>query len=190
MDWRRFVLRSLMVGIGLAPWGQVRGNAPGAGSAPAPTALPWRSLQAPCLPAPGAVYVNKRSVLGRLPANTPIAIASEADFTKQLGCPSGVDWTRERLVLLLLQVGNMDAIRLEQAVQAGEQPSLRFRITCGAGYDDGKPRLAGSHVFFALLLPAASTPIDVKYRYFNVQTARYERVLSGCSMVPRAHPQH
>lgn len=187
---RRLFLLSLMVGISLAPWGQVRGNEPVAGSAPAPTPLPWRSLRAPCLPAPGALYVNKRSVLGRLPPNRPIEISSEADFTKQLGCPSGVDWTRERLVLLLLQVGSMDAIRLEQAAHAGEQPSLRFRITCGAGYDDGKPRLSGSHVFFAILLPASSAAIDVQYRYFNVQTARYENVLSACSKVPRAQPRH
>lgn len=181
-----FWLSSLTVLIGPAPWSTARGSAPTATSAPAPSPLAWRSLRAPCLPAPGPVYVSKRSALGRLTPNAPIEISSEASFSERFGCPSGVDWTRERLVLLLLQVGSMDAIRLDQATDAGGAHSLRFRVTCAAGYDDGARGIAGSHVFFALLLPASFSAIDVKYKYFNVQTSKYQNVMTDCAKVPRA----
>lgn len=132
------------------------------------------------------MYVSKRSALGRLTPNAPVEISSEAGFSERFGCPSGVDWTKERLVLLLLQVGSMDAIRLDQPTDAGGTYSLRFRVTCAAGYDDGVGGIAGSHVFFAILLPASLPAIDVKYKYFNVQTSKYQNMLTDCAKVPRA----
>ena len=166
----------------LLPWCPAHADAP---TSKAPT-VAWRPLRAPCLPPPGPVHASRWPALQRLKGNAPVEVRGEAEFTSLLGCASGVDWRRERLVLLLLQVGHMGAVRLEQAADSGTSLALRVRITCGAGYDDGKGGLAGSHVFFGILVPASSSALGVEYRYANVRTTRYSSVLRDCAKVPRA----
>ena len=156
---------------------------PTSGTAP-PVA--WRPLRAGCLPASGAVYASRWPALRRLEANVPVEVRGEAEFVSRLGCASGVDWRKERLVLLLLEVGSMDAIRLEQVVDSGTTLAVRVRVTCGAGYDDGVPGLAGSHVLFGIVVPATSSVLDVKYRYVNVETSKYSSVVRDCGKIPRS----
>jgi hypothetical protein len=66
-------------------------------------------------------------------------VSSESGFVDLFGCASGVDWSTERLVLLLLEVRHMDAIRVSQLTLQNEKLRLRIRVDCGAGYDDHFP---------------------------------------------------
>lgn len=179
---RARLVSALVVFVALLPWRPAHADAP---TGKAPT-VAWRPLRAPCLPAPGPVYASRWPALQRLKGNAPVEVRGEAEFASLLGCASGVDWRRERLVLLLLQVGNMDAVRLEQAADSGTSLALRVRITRGAGYDDGSRGLAGSHVFFGILVPASASALGVEYRYANVRTARYSSVMRDCARVPRS----
>jgi hypothetical protein len=136
------------------------------------------------------VYKTQWRSLKRLSANGPLELTSESGFTELFGCASGVDWSKERLVLLLLEVSHMNSIRVGQLTAQDELLKLRMRIECGPGYDDHSKPLSGSHVFFAMLLPTSSLRLEVQYQYVNVQTAKYQQVLRNCSMIPSRRPEN
>jgi hypothetical protein len=186
MQWRSVFLSVLLACALDAKANLARGEAPKSTAVP----VAWRPLHAPCLPAPGPVYKSQWRSLKRLTANGPVELTSESGFTEMFGCPSGIDWSKERLVLLLLEVSHMNSIRIGQFTAQDNHLKLRMHIECGPGYDDHSKRLSGSHVFFALLLPTSSLRLDVQYQYVNVQTVNYQQALHGCSRIPSMRPEN
>ncbi len=162
------------------------------GGPPKSKAVPvaWRPLRAPCLPTPGPVYETQWKALKRLPPNRPTEVSSETGFVDLFGCASGVDWSKERLVLLLLEVRHMDALRVSQLALQDERLRLRIRVECGAGYDDHFPGLPGSHVFFGMLLPASASRLEVQYGDGDFYTASYQKIIRNCTTMPQAPPSH
>ena len=160
------------------------------GGPPKGPAVPvqWRPLRVPCLPTPGPVYATQWKALKRLAQNRPMEVSSESGFGDLFGCASGVDWNTERLVLLMLEVRHMDAIRFSQLTLQDEKLRLRIRVDCGPGYDDHSQRLAGSHVFFGMLLPASRSRLEVQYGDGYAFTTNYQQIIRHCTTIPQAPP--
>ena len=184
MKWRP-VLMGALAAYFLGTQGCVAHGGP-----PKSQAVPvaWRPLRAPCLPAPGPVYVSQWSALKRLTPNGPVEVNSETSFAALFGCASGVDWSKERLVLLLLEVRHMNEIRFHQLTLQDNRLRLRIRVECGPGYDDHSRGLSGSHVFFGMLLPASMSRLDVQYVDGEVYTTKYQQVIRSCTTIPQARP--
>lgn len=150
----------------------------------------WRPLRVPCLPTPGPVYASQWKALKQLAKNRPIEVSSESGFGELFGCASGVDWNSERLVILMLEIGHMDAIRVGQLVLQDEKLRLRIHVDCGPGYDDHSHRLneKGSHVFFGMLLPASRSRLEVQYETGGAFTTGYQQISHRCATIPHAPP--
>ena len=82
----------------------------------------------------------------------------------------------------------MDAIRVSQLTLQNEKLRLRIRVDCGPGYDDHSQRLAGSHVFFGMLLPASRSRLEVQYGDGDAFTTNYQQVIRNCTTIPQAPP--
>lgn len=149
----------------------------------------WRSFSGTCLPKPGPLYSNK--TLASLKLNTPVAISAEADFVQRFGCASGLDWTREQLVVLLLDSGHITGVHLLRVTDSSSRLQFRFRVDCGAGNptsDRENPTLQGQYVFFATVVQKTSSTLEVKYQDTTGNPGTYRNLIRSCAMIPRARP--
>lgn len=150
--------------------------------------LTWRPLVGTCLPRPGPLYEHK--ALRSLTANTPVDLTAEADFVSRFGCASGLDWSRERLIVLMLETRHVSAVDLRRVSDANSRLQLRFSVQCGPGNPisaKDSPLVNGAFLFFAVVVPKTASTLELKYegrgRYAN-----YRTLLESCSKIPAAHP--
>lgn len=148
----------------------------------------WRPLRAPCLPTPGPIFDSKWPTLKRLSSNRPLELSSETDFAALFGCASGVDWNSERLVLLMLEIRHMDSIFVSQLALQNDALRLRIHVDCGPGYDDHSRRMEGSHVFFAMVIPASRSRLEVQYGDGDSFTTNYQKIIRHCTTIPQERP--
>lgn len=157
--------------------------------APAEATPSSRPLSGTCLPPQGVLHASAWPALKSLTSGVAQDIASEDDFSALFGCASGVDWTKDRLIVLSLENHHMRAIHLQPVTHMSPTLKLRFDITCGPGYDDGSHPVDGSHFFFAILVPASAAALDIRYNLPGLQTSQYNKVAFACSTVPASRPE-
>lgn len=149
----------------------------------------WRSLVGTCLPRRGPIFSHK--ALRSLKANTPVDLTAEADFVSRFGCASGLDWSRERLILLILETGHITSVGLQRVTDTGSRLQLRFQVTCGAANPISArtaPLVSGEYLFFAVVVPKSSSTLEITYQEGAGKPEAYRTILRGCATLPTAPP--